>query len=73
MADAALVIDDPPAQPALSPDPDDDYLVLVTLARASNADYLISGDRRLTSLADPNPPVLPPRQFVDRLTDPSGA
>lgn len=55
LTDAALVIDDPPAQPGLSPDPDDDYLV--TLARASNADYLISGDRHLTGLADPNPPV----------------
>lgn len=71
LTDAALVIDDPPAQPGLSPDPDDDYLV--TLARASNADYLISGDRHLTGLADPNPPVLTPRQFVDRLTEASGA
>ena len=66
LTDAALVIDDPPALPGLSPDPDDDYLI--TLARAGDADYLVSGDRHLTGLADPIPPVLTPRQFRDRLT-----
>lgn len=65
LADAALVIDDPSAQPGLSPDPDDDYLI--TLARADHADCLVSGDRHLTGLADPSPPVLTPRQFLDRL------
>ncbi len=67
LADAALVVDDPPAQPGLSPDPDDDYLI--TLARVGGADYLISGDRHLTGLTDPTPPVLTPRQFVDLLTE----
>ncbi len=71
LADGALVIDDPPGQPGLSPDPDDDYLV--TLAHASNAGYLISGDRHLTRLPDPEPPVLTPRQFVDRLNEAGGA
>ena len=59
LAEEALVIDDPAPQPGLSPDPDDDYLI--TLARAGAADYLISGDRHLTGLADPTPPVLTPR------------
>lgn len=66
LGDAALVIDDPPAQPGLSRDPDDDYLVM--LARAGNTDYLVSGDRHLIELADPTPPVLTPRQFRDLLT-----
>ena len=65
LAEDAEVIDDPPAQPALSPDPDDDYLI--TLARAAQADYLVSGDRHLLDLADPEPPVLTPRQFLDLL------
>ena len=59
------VIDDPPAQPGLSPDPDDDYLI--ALARAAQADHLVSGDRHLLDLADPDPPVLTPRQFLDLL------
>lgn len=49
LTDAAQVVADPPAQPGLSPDPDDDYLI--TLARASGADYLVSGDHHLTDLA----------------------
>lgn len=67
LADDALVIDDPTPQPGLSPDPDDDYLI--TLAHANAADYLISGDRHLTGLTDPDPPVLTPRQFRDLLTE----
>ncbi len=61
----AHVVDDPPAEPSLSPDPDDDYLL--ALARAANADYLVSGDNDLISLADPDPPVLAPRAFLDRV------
>jgi putative PIN family toxin of toxin-antitoxin system len=71
LTDAAQVVDDPPAQPGLSPDPDDDYLI--TLARAAGADYLVSGDHHLTGLADPTPPVLTPREFRDRLTETSSA
>ncbi len=59
LAEDALVIDDRAPQPGLSPDPDDDSLI--TLARAGGADYLVSGDRHLTGLADPTPPVLTPR------------
>jgi len=60
---AALVVQDPPAQPGHSPDPDDDYLI--ALARAGEADYVVSGDRHLTGIADPKPPVLTPRQFLE--------
>jgi putative PIN family toxin of toxin-antitoxin system len=35
--------------------------------RAAGADYLVSGDRHLLDLGEPNPPVLTPRQFLDRL------
>jgi uncharacterized protein len=65
LADDALVVEDPPALAELSPDPDDDYLI--ALARAASADYLVSGDRHLLDLADPNPPVLTPREFLELL------
>lgn len=65
LAQDALVLDDPPAQPGLTADPDDDYLI--TLARAAQADYLVSGDRHLLDLQEPDPPVLTPRQFLDLL------
>jgi len=68
LEEAALLIQDPPAQPGLSPDPGDDYLI--TLACAGHADYLISGDHHLTGLTHPNPPILTPRQFRDLLTEP---
>lgn len=38
-----------------------------SLARAANADYLVSGDRHLLDLTNPDPPVLTPRQFLDLL------
>jgi len=65
LAEDAELIDDPPAQPGLSPDPDDDYLV--ALARAAGAGCLVSGDRHLLDLADPNPPVVTPRRFLEVL------
>lgn len=46
-------------------DPGDEYLL--ALARAAPADYLVSGDAHLTSLAGPDPPILPPRAFLDLL------
>jgi putative PIN family toxin of toxin-antitoxin system len=49
----------------LTRDPGDDYLV--SLARASGAQYLISGDRDLTDLTDHEPPVLTPRRFLELL------
>jgi putative PIN family toxin of toxin-antitoxin system len=62
-----LLIADPPPIPGLTPDPDDDYLV--ALARAAAADYLVSGDRHLLELTDPDPPVLTPREFLALLED----
>lgn len=61
----ATLIPDPPLVVGLTPDPGDDYLVV--LARASNAGALVSGDRHLFQLSDPVPPVLRPREFVERL------
>jgi putative PIN family toxin of toxin-antitoxin system len=63
LAQDAVILDDPPALPGLSPDPDDDYLI--ALARTAQADYLVSGDSHLLDLADPEPPVLTPRQFLE--------
>ena len=37
------------------------------LARAAQADYLVSGDRHLLDHTDPDPPVLTPRQFLELL------
>ena len=61
----AIVLDDPPAESGLTPDPDDDYLV--GLARSAEADYLVSGDRHLLDLIDPRPTVLSPRAFLELL------
>ena len=65
LTDDALIINDPPALPGVSADPDDDYLI--ALARAARADYLVSGDRHLLELEDPDPPVLTPAQFLELL------
>jgi uncharacterized protein len=61
----AELVEDPPAQRGLTADSGDDYLV--SLARAAGADLLVSGDRHLTVLEDPEPPVLTPRQFEELL------
>jgi len=61
----ATLMKDPPEPPPVTPDPKDDYLL--GLARAANARYLLSGDPHLTELAEPVPPVLTPRAFLDRL------
>ena len=61
----ATVVPDPPEEPGLTPDPGDDDLVSV--ARVAQADCLVSGDSPLTGLADPHPPVLTPRAFLERL------
>ena len=65
LAADAIIVTDPPDPPSVSPDPDDNYLI--ALARATRADYLVSGDRHLLDLTDPHPPVLTPRQFLDQL------
>ena len=61
----AEVTPDPEAQERLTPDPGDDYLV--ALARAADADLLVSGDPHLTGLTEAVPPVLTPRRFLERL------
>jgi putative PIN family toxin of toxin-antitoxin system len=66
LAGDAIHIEDPPDAPAVSPDASDDYLI--ALARAARADVIVSGDRHLTQLVDPNPPVLTPREFTEQLT-----
>ncbi len=45
-------------------DPNDAYLI--ALARQAGADILVSGDRDLTDLDDPDPPVLTPAAVRDR-------
>ncbi len=61
----ALVGEDAEIEEALTPDPEDDYLV--ALAREADADCIVSGDKHLTGLRDPRPPVLTPRELLDRL------
>jgi putative PIN family toxin of toxin-antitoxin system len=51
LAEDAVIVDDPPGQAGLTADPDDDYLI--ALGRAAGADYLVSGDRHLLDLVDP--------------------
>jgi putative PIN family toxin of toxin-antitoxin system len=58
-------VPDPASVPRASRDPDDDYLV--ALARAAGVGALVSGDRDLTEMADPDPRILTPAQAVDRL------
>jgi len=65
LAADATIIADPPDPPAVSRDPDDDYLI--ALARAAGVDYIVSGDRDLLDLTDPDPPVLTAREFLDIL------
>jgi len=65
LVDGAIQADDPPNPPQLSPDPGDDYLI--ALARAANADEIVSGDGHLTQLANVTPVVFTPRQFADEL------
>lgn len=66
LASDALLVDDPRTTERVSPDPRDDYLL--ALARMSGAEVIVSGDRHLTELGDVRPPVLTPREFLDRLS-----
>ncbi len=56
---------DPETQPVATPDRGDDYLV--ALARAGEAECIVSGDTHLIQLSDPRPPVLMPREFLNSL------
>jgi len=70
LREAGVMYEDPLPQPGLTPDPGDDYLV--ALSRAAGAAVLVSGDAHLTELTDPEPPVLTPREFLDRLESTPG-
>ena len=59
------LVDDPPDIPAVTRDPDDDYLI--ALARLAHVDYLISGDLDLHDEEQQDPPVITPRDFLTQL------
>ena len=59
----AVLVNDPGRQLGLTSDPGDDYLV--ELAQKADAECIVSGDARLTQLADPSPPVLTPRELLE--------
>ena len=61
---AADVRPDPGPGPALTRDPDDDYVIY--LARAHDADFIVSGDADLLECREQNPPVLSPADFETR-------
>lgn len=60
-----IFFEGPPPKAGTTPYPDDDHLV--ALARAANADVIVSGDAHLTGLRDIEPPVLTPRALADAL------
>ncbi len=63
-----LVVDDPlPSSEPVGVDPDDEYLI--DLARAAQADALVTGDVHLLDLRDVLP-VRTPREFIDSLATP---
>jgi putative PIN family toxin of toxin-antitoxin system len=65
LAEEGVSADDPEARPAATPDPGDDYLV--ALARAIDADCIVSGDTHLTQLSNPRPAIMTPREFLTSL------
>ncbi len=60
----AFLVEDPPGPERVSRDPHDDYRI--ALARAAEADVLVSGDRDLTELRIA-PSVVPPGTFARAL------
>ncbi|HSF86670.1 MAG TPA: putative toxin-antitoxin system toxin component, PIN family [Acidimicrobiia bacterium] len=56
---------DPDPGPALTRDPDDDYVI--HLARAHNAEVIVSGDADLLEWDEQDPPVIPQAEFETRL------
>jgi putative PIN family toxin of toxin-antitoxin system len=61
----ATVVDDPPAIPPVTRDPDDDYLV--ALVRHARVDATVSGDADPLEAGLSDPPVWTPRQLLDRI------
>jgi putative PIN family toxin of toxin-antitoxin system len=65
----ADVMLDPPEQTATTRDPDDDYLI--SLGRAHDADYIVTGDKDLLDWPGQRPPAITPAAF-ERLMDLTG-
>jgi len=64
----AQVVDDPPAAAEpITPDPDDDFLVV--LAEAAEVDVLVSGDWDLTGLNRSGLTVKTPGEFLASISD----
>lgn len=61
----AVLVNDPDDPPAVTPDPDDDYLI--ALAETGDADVIVSGDAHLTELDRPAVVVMRPRAFLSEL------
>jgi uncharacterized protein len=59
-----LLVEDPPADPDVTLDPGDDYLV--ALARVAGAQCIVLGDAHVWQLAETVPPVLSPGEFIER-------
>ena len=57
---------DPAPGPALTRDPNDDYLIY--LARAHNSEVIVSGDADLLEWDEQDPPVVTPAAFEIRLS-----
>jgi uncharacterized protein len=65
LAVEGVAFDDHGNPPRVTRDPDDDYLF--ALAVAADADFLVSGDKDVTSAPDPPCAVLTPRAFLEQL------
>jgi uncharacterized protein len=65
LAVEGIAFDDPGNPPRVTRDPDHDYLL--ALAVAAGADFLVSGDKDITSVPDAPCAILTPRAFLDRL------
>jgi len=66
LATAVDVQPDPLPGPALTRDPDDDYVI--HLARAHATDLIVSGDADLLEWQEQRPPVITPVEFEARLS-----
>jgi putative PIN family toxin of toxin-antitoxin system len=59
-----VMLPDPHTPPPVLRDPDDDYIV--ALARAANADAIVTGDKDLLDHAGLEPPAITPRTACER-------
>jgi uncharacterized protein len=58
------LVDDPAGVEAETRDPDDDYLI--SMARANDAELIVSGDKDLLEWKRQQPPVITPSEFEQR-------